>query len=107
MATVDLGNDMSMKLKDSLSMGDLEKINAASQRYDPESGQWKQDAFRGAIESVGVLVEEWTLSPPTAPTPAGFRSLPAKLGMRIQRGLNTHITSLGLTDEDLAGESKG
>ena len=52
---------MSMKLKDSLSMGDLEKINAASQRWDAESGQWKQDAFRGAIESVGVLVEEWTL----------------------------------------------
>ena len=97
---------MSMKLKDSLSMGDLEKINAATKRWDPESKQWAQDAFRGAIESVSVLVEEWTLDPPVEPTPAAFRQLPAKLGMRIQRALNAHILSLGLTDEDLDDASK-
>ena len=96
---------MSMKLKDSVSMGDLEKINAASKRFDKESGQWAQDAFRGAIESVGILVEEWTLDPPVEPTPAAFRQLPAKFGMRIQRALNAHILSLGLTDEDLPVES--
>ena len=54
MATVDLGNGMSMKLRDDLSMGDLEKINRETYVYDARYGQWQDDKFAALMAMIEV-----------------------------------------------------
>lgn len=92
-------------------MGDLETLGKRAQVYDAAVGQWRTDALTGAIEVIGILVEEWSVLTPTgqpAPlSPDGLRSLDAKTGMRVVRALNAHVEAQGLTAEDLGAESSG
>ena len=105
MATVDLGNGMSIKLRDNLSMGDAEKINAGGKFFDARFNQWRTDEFAALITMIEVVVEEWTIDPPEPPTAEGFRKLPIKLGNKIGPAVTDHIKALGLTDEDLDEEN--
>ena len=105
MTKVDLGNGMSMTLRDDLSMGDVEKISRERRVWDADVNQWREDEFASLVAMIETVVEEWTIVPPVPPTGDGFRSLPLKVGSRIGPPIFEHIKALGLDDEVLTKES--
>ena len=105
MTKVDLGNGMSMTLRDDLSMADVENFSAARQVYDARFKQWRDDDFAALVAMVETVVEEWTIVPPVPPTGDGFRQLPIAMGNRIGPAITDHIKAMGLSDKVLTKES--
>jgi len=109
MARIGLRDGSYMVLRDDLTTGDIEKMNSLGAVFDEPSGQWRDDPFRAAIESVGLLVEEWTVADaagnPLSPTPDSVRGLSIQRGREIIIAVTDHIKNQGFTSEDLAVES--
>ena len=107
MARVELEGGGWIELRDDLSLADLEKIGRMARVFDAESGQWRDEPLRAAIESVALIVEEWAVvdaaGNPISPTPDSLRALPIRRGQEIVRVLSDHIGGQGFTPADLSG----
>jgi len=109
MTRVELDDGAWIELRDDLTMGDLEKISRMASTYSAEDGQWRDDPFRAALESVSLVVTEWTVADaagnPLPPNSESLRGMPIKQGRPIIRAISEHIREQGLTPEDLADGS--
>ena len=100
---IDLGDGMWMDFREDITMAEIEELMRTRQRFDATTRQYVNDDFHSSIEAVGVVVAEWSIDPPCAPTGDSLRALPAKLGMRIQKHVNEYL--LELYDEANTGKS--
>ena len=105
MARIELGDGYWVQLKDEVTMGDMESLARGGRRYDPVSQQWDSLPATAMSEGIAILVEEWSVPNGAPVTTAGFRSLPAVMGIRVQRAISTHLEAQGITPEDLADAS--
>ena len=104
MSTHDLGDGLSVTLKDDVTVADSEKINRATHVRDPQTGQFFQDLFQGGLAAVAILVEEWNLvdsageSVPISKD--GARRLPIRVWRKLQAVLTEHLEGSEFSEED-------